>query len=400
MDVLRGRLLGELREADRHGRLAVYYPRVPDLGSQCLMVHAKLAIVDDRLLRIGSANLSNRSMGLDTECDLSIEAQSDGERAAVAGLRRRLLGMFLELAPTHLAEAESREQGLIPAIESLRGNGRSLAPLSAEVDPEWERQLPDDRLVDPDSPLSTDDLSEAMLGRHHLPVARRRLWITLGMVVALLAMAAAWRWTPLSEWLDPGLIAAAVSSTLHGPLGPLLLTLGFVAASLVAVPVTFLILVTALIYGPLTGGIYALLGAVLSALAGYGVGSYLGRPTVERLSGGSLYRLSERLARRGLLTVITVRVVPVAPFAVINLFAGASHIQFRDYVIGTVIGMLPGTAALAVFAEGILGMLEGASLRDFLVILLAVVFIIGMSVLARHLLSLANGQRKKTNHTE
>ena len=55
-------------------------------------VHAKLCIVDDELVRIGSANLCNRSMGLDAECDVTVEA--GGNRAAqnaIADLRNRLL---------------------------------------------------------------------------------------------------------------------------------------------------------------------------------------------------------------------------------------------------------------------------------------------------------------------
>jgi uncharacterized membrane protein YdjX (TVP38/TMEM64 family) len=75
-------------------------------------------------------------------------------------------------------------------------------------------------------------------------------------------------------------------------------------------------------------------GSVSAAVATYGLGSYLGRPAVERLSGGNIGRLSERLACRGILTVIAVRIIPVAPFTVINLFAGASHIRFRDCLIG------------------------------------------------------------------
>src|SRR6185369_3414401 len=74
MGIMRGRLIEKLRAADHAGRLGLYYPTVPGLGEACLNLHAKVLVVDDQLLRIGSANLSNRSMGLDTECDLSIEA--------------------------------------------------------------------------------------------------------------------------------------------------------------------------------------------------------------------------------------------------------------------------------------------------------------------------------------
>jgi phosphatidylserine/phosphatidylglycerophosphate/cardiolipin synthase-like enzyme/uncharacterized membrane protein YdjX (TVP38/TMEM64 family) len=393
MDVLRARQLRPLGEADRHGRLRVYYPAVPELKSGCLMVHAKLMIIDDQLLRVGSSNLSNRSMGLDTECDLCVAARDEGERAAIAGLRRQLLGMFLGVDSESVAAAEEREGSLIAAIESLRSDGRTLAPLSNEADPEWERQLPDDRLIDPDRPLSVSDVSDAVVGRRSIPHARRRLWLGTGLVLVLLALAAAWRWTDLGTWLQPQTLAQSVTSALHGTWGPLLLAAGFVLGSLIAVPVTLLILVTALVYGPALGSLYALAGSLLAATATYELGSYLGRPGVERLSGGSIHRLSERLARRGILTIVAVRIIPVAPFTVVNLFAGASHIGRRDYLLGTLIGMIPGVAAMSVFAEGILALVHDAELKHFLVVAMALVFIIGLTLLARHLLAQINGRQ-------
>lgn len=393
MDVLRGKKIRALREDDRHDRLRIYTPSIPELETGCLMVHAKLMIVDDQLLRIGSSNLSNRSMGLDTECDLCVSARNEGARAAIAGLRRRLLGMFLGVDAQRVAEAEEREQGLIAAIESLRSDGRTLAPLSGETDPEWERQLPDDRLIDPDRPLKTLDVGDAVVGRRALPQARRRLWLGVGLVLMMLGLAAAWRWTPLGAWLEPQTLANSLRAALHGPWGPTLLAVLFVLGSLIAVPVTLLILVTALAFGPVAGTLYALGGSVLAAAVTYGLGYYLGRSTVERLSGGSVHRWSDRLARSGVLAIITVRIIPVAPFTVVNLFAGASRISFRDFLIGTLAGMVPGVAAMAVFAEGIMAVVRQADHMRFLVVALALVFIVGLTLLFRHLLARNNGRR-------
>src|SRR4051794_14703646 len=81
-----------LREAGVIDRVRVLYPEVRD-GDRVTdtMVHSKVMIVDDRLLRVGSANLNNRSMGTDTECDLALEAASDAERAAIREVRARLI---------------------------------------------------------------------------------------------------------------------------------------------------------------------------------------------------------------------------------------------------------------------------------------------------------------------
>ena len=157
MIVLRARRIRELKAADKHGRLRFYYPDQAGLeGENCIALHSKLAIVDDRLLRIGSANLNNRSMGLDTECDLAIEAGGEAERAAVAALRDRLLAEHLGVAAEDVARAVASEGSVIRAIERLRGNPRTLTPIPDEMDPQIDELVPDDETIDPERPINPD----------------------------------------------------------------------------------------------------------------------------------------------------------------------------------------------------------------------------------------------------
>jgi uncharacterized membrane protein YdjX (TVP38/TMEM64 family) len=125
----------------------------------------------------------------------------------------------------------------------------------------------------------------------------------------------------------------------------------FVVAGLLMVPVTLLIAVTVLVFGPWLGTSYALGGALLSAATTYGLGRLLGRSIVRRLAGPRLNRLSQRLGQRGLLAVVTVRVLPIAPFTVVNMVAGASHIGARDFLLGTLLGMAPGIIATVLFVD-------------------------------------------------
>jgi phospholipase D1/2 len=83
---------------------------------------------------------------------------------------------------------------------------------------------------------------------------------------------------------------------------------------------------------------------------------------------------------------VTVRIVPVAPFAVINLFAGASHVSLRDFLIGTTLGMLPGVLALAIFAQGITSLIGRASLQAVALTLVGLLALGGLIWLGRHLL--------------
>src|SRR4029079_8823803 len=129
MGLMRARLLRHLRAADRFDRLRLYFPIIPALDDQaCMNVHAKVMIVDDRCARIGSANLSNRSMGLDTECDLVLDAELDARLgAAITSLRQRLLAEHLDCEPQAVADTMAARGSLIAAVESLRGRARSLA---------------------------------------------------------------------------------------------------------------------------------------------------------------------------------------------------------------------------------------------------------------------------------
>lgn len=136
MGTNRDRLIRRLRKADRHDRLRVYYPVVPSKDGFCqVLVHSKLIIVDDRFLRIGSSNLNNRSIGLDTECDLAIEATNDEMRRSIASLRDRLLAEHLDVDPEAFSKAVAEASGsLIAAVERLNVNRRRLHTFDAMFD--------------------------------------------------------------------------------------------------------------------------------------------------------------------------------------------------------------------------------------------------------------------------
>jgi phosphatidylserine/phosphatidylglycerophosphate/cardiolipin synthase-like enzyme len=135
MDQTRSRFLARLEAADAHGRFHAYCPLTRK--GRFIVVHAKLSIIDDRLLRIGSANLNNRSMGFDTECDLVIEREEGeaGEEAGrtIAEFRTALVAHWLEVSPQAVAEQATRLGALAAAIETLdRGQRRRLQPLQAK----------------------------------------------------------------------------------------------------------------------------------------------------------------------------------------------------------------------------------------------------------------------------
>ena len=383
MGVLRARIHGQLRAADRHDRYRLYCPTLDWLhhDESCLNVHSKVLVVDDALLSVGSSNLSDRSLAIDTECNIVIEAGGDPRKAAlIASLRNRLLAEHLGCATRDVANAMEREGGLHRAIASLRREGRrSLNPIEPSADPALEAIVPDRHVFDPEQPLDPDLIVADLVPHEEVRTGTRArlIGIAIGIVV-LAALAAAWRFTPLREWLAFDRLIDMGEALREYDWAPLALLLAFVGGGLVAFPLLVLIAATALVFGPIVGPIYAMAGALVSAAVTFAIGRKLGRETVRTLAGQRVNDLSKRLARRGLVAVAFVRMLPVAPFSVVNVVAGASHIRWSDFLLGTAIGLLPGTVTMTFFVDRAIAAVQNPGPGTFVLLLLAVALVFAL----------------------
>lgn len=163
MDSARARIFQALKERDRHDRLRLYHPFTA--GGTAIYVHAKVTVIDDQLLRVGSSNFNNRSLRLDTECDVTIDATrhvNADERRTIAGIRDSLLAEHLDVTCEDVQATLTRTNSLIATIEELRGEGRSLRPYEVPdlgAVTEW---LADNKILDPEGP---DEMFEALSQR-------------------------------------------------------------------------------------------------------------------------------------------------------------------------------------------------------------------------------------------
>jgi len=355
MGVLRARVHQRLKKADGQGRYRMYCAELPGMKEgECLNVHSKVFTVDDDLICVGSANLSNRSMSLDTECKLAIEAhgsRQDAVRRAIARLRSRLMGEHLDVAPEKVDEELQRRASLHETVAALQGSGRSLNVFDPESVPELDALIPEQAVFDPEKPIDPDELVEQFVPRDvHRPVPRRM--VAFGaLAIALILLAIAWRWTPLGEWVNLASMVKVARSLEAMPFTPVVVIGGYAVAGLLMVPVLLLIGVTGIVFGPLAGVLYAIGGTMLSAVITYGIGRWLGKDTVNRMLGSRVRRMQNHIAKRGIVAVAVIRLFPVAPFTVVNVIAGAFHIPFRDYLIGTMLGMVPGIIITVTFAH-------------------------------------------------
>ncbi len=374
MGVLRARLHRDLVAADRFGHYRLLCPKLPWLADDqgCLNVHSKVLVVDDRLAVVGSANLSDRSMGLDTELCLAIEANGDaGIRSAIAAFRNRLLAEHLDSDPSAVQAAHRRHGRLLATIEAMaRPGARTLAALDPPLDPAQDAIVPDHTVLDPEKPIDPDELVADLVPEPATREETRVRAVALAAVVLVIAAAAlAWRHVPAARGLGLGTLVAWAQHLEAQPLVVAATFAAYMLGGLMLVPVTLLIGATVLVFGPIEGALYATGGALASAASSYAIGRALGRDLVRRLAGRGLNALSRRLAKRGLLAMTLVRLLPLAPFTIVNAVAGASHIGWRDFLLGTLLGMLPGIVVIAAFVDSTVAVVNDPGLRTIAVLL-------------------------------
>jgi phospholipase D1/2 len=368
MGILRARLLSRLRQADRHGRLHVYHPVVPDLAGGCMGVHSKLLIIDDRLLKLGSANMSNRSMGLDTECDLVLEADGEADQftaRAIAAFRTRLLAEHLGVA-ADLLDQQIAAHGLDGAIARLRGGPRSLEPLDGTTAPVLNlTKVLDGWVCDPDRPIAAQELIDEFVPDVSQSPAQRALLGLGAVLVALLTMAALWHLSPFVRWL--GLEGLASGTWLRDhPAAPLWVLAMFVVGALVFFPAIVLVAATVLAFGFPVGVIYAWTAALVASAVSYLIGRFLPRKEVRGRWPTQTMWLRGQLRHRGFLAIPLARLVPVGNFAVMNVVAGSLRVPFPRFVFGNAVGLLPGVLVMSLFTNRIAAALRSPGIENVL----------------------------------
>ena len=218
---------------------------------------------------------------------------------------------------------------------------------------------------------------------------RRRLaWGKILLIaLATAALAAAWRFTPLAELVTVERVvgwARAVRGVTWAPLAVIVL---YTPAAFLMFPRPLLTLLTVIAFGPWLGFAYGMAGILVAALATYYAGRLLPRGTVKRLAGEKLDDMSKKLGADSLLAVTAVRLVPIAPFAIEGIVAGAVRIRLWPYVLGTFLGMLPGVLATSVFGYQITAALEDPSTVNWLIVGGVLLALVVLTLLVRRWLA-------------
>ncbi|MCC6533009.1 MAG: VTT domain-containing protein [Burkholderiales bacterium] len=398
MTALRIRVVKSLRAADTRGRFEVYYPYTPGLqDGTCIDVHSKIAVVDDRWLRIGSANLSNRSMGVDTECDITLDARDDeASRRAVRAARDVLLAEHLGVTPERLRAEVAAQGSLHAAIRQLHCDARTLRRIEDEEEPAGTDTLA--AVADPEQPVALDQLIDFFS-----PDTRRSrggpAWsriVPIGCV--FLALFLAWRYTPLADWLTADRIIGWARAAADVSWSPIAVILAYVPVAFTLFPRPLLTLFASVAYGPTMGFVIGMSGIALSALAAYYTGRAVSRDSVRRIAGRRLNRTSEVLRRRGLSAAIAVSIAPVAPFVVVGMVAGAVRLRLWQYLLGTLIGMLPGTLVTTFFGDQIAAALDSPAGINYWLVALAIAVMVALVVIVRRWVERVEKEDREAAH--
>lgn len=178
--------------------------------------------------------------------------------------------------------------------------------------------------------------------------------LLLALILMLICLILAWQWSSLNEWLDANRLVAALREI--GAHQGLIISIVYIAlASVIAVPLGIIIVVSAITFGPWLGGLFVLIGACLGGSISYSLGSLLGHDALCKFAGKRANNLSVRLEQRGFLSVFILRLLPIAPFAIVNMIAGTTHIRWLDFLLGTFFGMIPGIVIITALSDWVIG---------------------------------------------
>lgn len=209
-------------------------------------------------------------------------------------------------------------------------------------------------------------------------------WHVVGAVALLVvALTALWRYTPLAGYVTAERVTAWAGAMGEMPWAPFAFVLAYTPAAFILFPRPLITLAAVIALGPRTGFTCAMTGILLAAVVSFVLGRRMSCERVRRLVGHKLDAMSAVLRRRGLVAVLAVRIVPVAPFAVIGVVAGAWRIRIADYVLGTALGLLPGTLTTTVFGDQLQAALHDPSRINYWLVAAVVALFLSVTVLMR-----------------
>jgi uncharacterized membrane protein YdjX (TVP38/TMEM64 family) len=214
--------------------------------------------------------------------------------------------------------------------------------------------------------------------------SQRPAWGKLALVaVAVAGLAALWRYTPLHDHLTADRVFDWAATFGGHWWAALALVAAYTPACFTMFPRPLITLFAVIAFGPVLGFAYAMGGILLASVATYYAGRLLPENTVRSLAGSKIDHMSAVLRERGVAAVFAVRIIPVAPFAIEGMVAGRIPVRLAHFMLGTFLGMLPGTLTTTVFGDQIQDALEDPSRINWALVGAAVLLFVALAAVVR-----------------
>jgi phospholipase D1/2 len=181
---------------------------------------------------------------------------------------------------------------------------------------------------------------------------KRRLIAGLSVACTIvIAVALAWRFTPLAESIRPESVAQRLEAIEELSWAPVAFVGAYLLGGLVMFPVTVLSAATAIVFPPIKAVPVSFAGIMLSAALLHWLGARFLRRSANKTLGSTIRRVDRAMTDRGVMTVAAIRMLPLAPFTLVNLAAGSLGVRFRDFMLGTALGLTPGIVVVCFFGR-------------------------------------------------
>lgn len=335
MGATRNKLLSNLYESDIHHRLGVYTPHIK--GTKYTL-HSKIMVVDHIYAVIGSANLNNRSMGMDSECTITLSGINNNlTMASIQTFMNRLLAEHLGTKEYTISDMYDKKRSYLKTINSLQSSGRRLSGYRTRVNDWIMNFLGDLSIIDPKNPFDIElDLDKTLF----------ITWLTnlkvggyicnaIGILVGVyILFASSNHFTQTIPILKTEFFISSL------PIFFSLQILCFIMC-LAIIPFILQILIITNLSPIWSAPILGIMLCIVSMTTTYYLGKLIGPRAIHRYLIARPHIIYQRLRGTGLLPIIFTRLLLWLPFNAINLVAGSASVKKKRFIIGSIIGMLP-----------------------------------------------------------
>jgi phospholipase D1/2 len=177
------------------------------------------------------------------------------------------------------------------------------------------------------------------------------IWKLLIALAAVGIVVLVWQLTPLADVAKPQRLARMLDSVEDHRWAPLIFVGAYLVGGLVAFPVTVLGAAVAITLPPLKAVPVAFTGIMLSAALHHWIGARFFREKAGSRLTGIRQKLEEAMTDQSIVTLAALRMVPIAPFTFVNVAAGAIGVRFRDFMLGTALGLAPSITIVCLFGR-------------------------------------------------